>query len=161
MLRDVSNYADLVHLRDGCYLDVWNEVLTEFQKNGYNDPKDPWTVENGAIITMTAPSGMLSSWAEYIEGKRLVGEVQLWNPEELFRPPTSIQQQQQQQQQWQTQQRAIGNWQPWANNRNTGGRTRGRGGRRSSGRRGAYGGRPYWARPAADRSAARNNFVFY
>ena len=161
MLRDVQNYADLVHLRDVCYLDIWNEVIMEFQKNGFNDPKDPWTVEDGAVTTMVAPSGMLSSWGEYVEGKRLVNEIQLWNPEELFRPPPRIQQQQQQQQQIQQQQQALGNWQPWGNNRHTGGRTRGRGGRRYSGGRGAYGGRPYWARPAADRNTARNNFIFY
>ena len=162
MLRDISNYADLVHLRDSCYLEVWNETLTEFQKNGFNDPRDPWIVENGAVVTLVVPSGLLPSWGEYIEGKRLASEVQLWNSEELFRPPPRIQQQQQQMQQGQQQQLALGNWQPWANNRYSGGRTRGRGGRRGYSRgRGARGARPYWARPAADQNTARNNFVFY
>ena len=115
------------------------ELIPEFQRNRLQRRRAPW---------------------KHFEEKRLASEVQLWNPDELFRPPPHVQQQHQQLQQ---QQQFLGSWLPWANHRNRGGRTRGRGGRRYGRGRGATGTRPYWARPAANRghSGAQNNFNFY
>ena len=129
---------------------------------GGDDSKDPWIVEDGAVSTLVAPPDLLSSWGEYLEGKRLASEVQLWNPEDLYRPPSSVQQQQQQQQQqrqMQHQQQAGGSWEPWANQRSRGGRTRGRGGWRHGRGPGASGTRPYWVNQGYSR--AQNNFNFY
>ena len=164
MARNVANYSDLVHLRDASYAEVWEETLKEFQKNGFNDPKDPWIVEDGAVTTLAAPPGLLTSWGEFLEGKRLASEVQCWNPDELYKPPPQVQQQQQQQQQQLQQlQQTAGGWVPWANHRSRAGRTRGRGGWGRGRGRGSTGTRPYWARPGAARghSGPKNSFVFY
>ena len=154
MKRDITKYADPVHLRDTVYLSIWEEVEKEFTKGANSDPKAPWVVERGVVVPLQTPPGLEKSWEDFLQGKCEASEVQLWNPEELFLSPT--------QNQWSSQ--SINNWQPWAGNPSRGGRARGhrgRGGRRSGRGRGS-GGRPYWARTHSEyRPQGARNYIFY
>ena len=158
MRRDISKYADLVHLRDPAYKEVWDETLKENTKNSFSDPKDAWMIERGEVTTLVTPVGIEKSWADFIQGKRQAHEVQLWTPDELHQSPPH---------QWRQQ---LDDWQPWSANRSRGGRARGgprgRRGYRGRGRVGrGYGGRgrrPYWERPSTDRRPQGSiNFNYY
>ena len=158
MRRDSTKFADQVHLKDPYYAEVAEEVLREFSDNTYEDPKAPWKVEAGQVVSLVTPPGLQDSWDQFLQGERSAEEVQLWNEEELYSAPqqplhqlVSPQWQQWGQQQWGRYHRARGH----------------QGGYRGRGRRGRRGGyapgdlRQRWHGSRADRRMALKNYNFH
>ena len=156
MRRDITKFADQVHLKDPYYTEVAEEVIREFMENTYEDPKTPWKVEAGQVVTLTTPPGLADSWDQFLQGERTAAEVQLWNEDELYQAPQHLLHQQ-----------VLPGWQPWGQQRSRYGRARGgrgRGGYR--GRRGQRGGyapgdrRQNWHGTSSDRRMSLKNHTF-
>ena len=133
MFRDTAKFADGVHLRDQFYMEVAEATLREYDANRFSDPKEAWTMVEGAVQRLEAPPGLEESWEEFLNGGRKASEVQLWNPEELWVTRQPLQQfgmDDYEFEDWQQNPSSRGMWRP---------RARGRGSRGSRGR--GYGGR--------------------
>ena len=158
MYRDVAKFADRVHLRDPYYQEIAEETVKEMDANGLCEPKAPWIVENGQVVHLNAPPGLEASWEDFLQGRRLASEVQVWNPEELFQTPPENRRYQQ----------TLEDWTLWEDNASRGGRTRGA--RRGYRGRGHYRGRGYgsggrrpsWHGSSADRRHKEaKNYIFH